>query len=196
MLSYPGGRRPHDSCLYPQNRLGHAIAASLQKILPPCPCMTSLPPGRHTCQAAIQNDPGRQLQDLRRLWRGPGRRTIWQRAVGWRCRLLSRPLAVLSQHAHRVWQAKFNPRHDQLLLTASSDVVINLHQLNGLGKQQVLSPIPDLDPAAPGAAKPTVPATHQGGAPAICVHTGSGLHPVIDTAKQALNSWPQSLFVC
>ena len=38
---------------------------------------------------------------------------------------------------HRVWQAKFNPKHDQLLLTASSDGLVNLHQLNGLGKQQV-----------------------------------------------------------
>jgi len=37
-----------------------------------------------------------------------------------------------------VWQAKFNPKHDQLLLTSSSDGLINLHQLNGLGKQQVV----------------------------------------------------------
>jgi len=58
------------------------------------------------------------------------------KAKVWDLRLFSRPLTVLSQHAHWVWQAKFNPKHDQLLLTSSSDGLINLHQLNGLGKQQ------------------------------------------------------------
>lgn len=36
-------------------------------------------------------------------------------------------------HAHWAWQAKFNPAHDQLLLSAGSDSMVNLLHLSGLG---------------------------------------------------------------
>ena len=36
------------------------------------------------------------------------------------------PLWELGGHSHWVWQAKFNPHHDSLLLSASSDALVNL----------------------------------------------------------------------
>ena len=36
------------------------------------------------------------------------------------------PCLELGGHSHWVWQAKFNPWHDSLLLSASSDSVVNL----------------------------------------------------------------------
>ena len=36
------------------------------------------------------------------------------------------PLLELGGHSHWVWQAKFNPHHDSLLLSASSDSLVNL----------------------------------------------------------------------
>ena len=36
------------------------------------------------------------------------------------------PLLELGGHSHWIWQAKFNPRHDNLLLSASSDSLVNL----------------------------------------------------------------------
>lgn len=36
------------------------------------------------------------------------------------------PCLELGGHSHWVWQAKFNPCHDSLLLSASSDSMVNL----------------------------------------------------------------------
>lgn len=36
------------------------------------------------------------------------------------------PLLELGGHSHWVWQAKYNPHHDSLLLSASSDSLVNL----------------------------------------------------------------------
>lgn len=40
----------------------------------------------------------------------------------------------MSDHAHWVWQCRFNPSHDQLLLTGSSDATVKLHHIPKLGK--------------------------------------------------------------
>ena len=50
------------------------------------------------------------------------------------CRVLKHPLVDLSDHAHWVWQCKFNPEHDQLLLSSSSDATVQLHHLPKLAK--------------------------------------------------------------
>lgn len=45
------------------------------------------------------------------------------------CRALgasATPLLELGGHSHWVWQAKYNPHHDSLLLSASSDSLVNL----------------------------------------------------------------------
>ena len=45
------------------------------------------------------------------------------------CRMLGsaiNPLLELGGHSHWVWQAKFNPHHDSLLLSTSSDCLANL----------------------------------------------------------------------
>lgn len=45
------------------------------------------------------------------------------------CRMLGSaiiPLLELGGHSHWIWQAKFNPDHDSLLLSASSDSLVNL----------------------------------------------------------------------
>ena len=45
------------------------------------------------------------------------------------CRMLGSaitPLLELGGHSHWIWQAKFNPHHDSLLLSASSDALVNL----------------------------------------------------------------------
>ena len=38
----------------------------------------------------------------------------------------AKPLAELGGHSHWVWQARFCPAHDCLLLSASSDALVNL----------------------------------------------------------------------
>jgi hypothetical protein len=46
------------------------------------------------------------------------------------CRKLEGPaLAELGGHSHWVWQARLNPQHDSLLLSASSDTLVNLWYL-------------------------------------------------------------------
>ncbi|KAL3130790.1 hypothetical protein ABBQ38_000129 [Trebouxia sp. C0009 RCD-2024] len=48
---------------------------------------------------------------------------IWDlRALG----ASATPLLELGGHSHWVWQAKYNPHHDSLLLSASSDSLVNL----------------------------------------------------------------------
>lgn len=53
------------------------------------------------------------------------------------------PLIALSCHAHWVWQCKFNPSHDQMLLTSSSDATVKLHHMPKLSKA---APKPPPDP--------------------------------------------------
>ncbi len=43
------------------------------------------------------------------------------------------PLAEHAAHSHWVWQARFNPAHDSLLLTSSSDALVDLWFLPSLG---------------------------------------------------------------
>ena len=52
------------------------------------------------------------------------------------CRRLgsaAKPLAELGGHSHWVWQARFCPAHDCLLLSASSDALVNLWYAPWLG---------------------------------------------------------------
>lgn len=48
-------------------------------------------------------------------------------------RNLEQPLAEHAAHSHWVWQARFNPAHDSLLLTSSSDALVDLWFLPSLG---------------------------------------------------------------
>lgn len=52
-----------------------------------------------------------------------------------------RALADLGGHSHWVWQARFNPQHDSLLLSASSDALVNLWYLPSLASGAPHSPI-------------------------------------------------------
>ena len=45
----------------------------------------------------------------------------------------AKPLAELGGHSHWVWQARFCPAHDCLLLSASSDALVNLWYAPWLG---------------------------------------------------------------
>lgn len=49
------------------------------------------------------------------------------------CRNLKQPLAEHAAHSHWVWQARFSPAHDSLLLTSSSDALVDLWFLPSLG---------------------------------------------------------------
>mmetsp|Transcript_18737 Transcript_18737/g.35370 ORF Transcript_18737/g.35370 Transcript_18737/m.35370 type:complete len:125 (-) Transcript_18737:188-562(-) len=44
----------------------------------------------------------------------------------WDLRNPSRPINQLGGHTHWIWQIRFNRYHDQLLLTAGTDSVVNL----------------------------------------------------------------------
>ena len=46
----------------------------------------------------------------------------------------AQPLAEHAAHSHWVWQASFNPAHDSLLLTSSSDALVDLWFLPSLGE--------------------------------------------------------------
>jgi len=47
----------------------------------------------------------------------------------WDLRKPSDPVVKVSSHSHWVWQARFNPYHEQLLLTSSSDSLVQLWNL-------------------------------------------------------------------
>ncbi|KAI9019523.1 WD40-repeat-containing domain protein [Phycomyces nitens] len=47
----------------------------------------------------------------------------------WDIRHLDEPIMVVSGHTHWVWSVAFNTFHDQLLLTSSSDTLVNLHNV-------------------------------------------------------------------
>ena len=49
------------------------------------------------------------------------------------CRNLKQPLAEHAAHSHWVWQARFSPVYDTLLLTSSSDALVDLWFLPSLG---------------------------------------------------------------
>ncbi len=55
------------------------------------------------------------------------------------------PLATLAGHAHWVWQVRFNPAHDALLLSSSSDATVQLWhvdlRLAAAGKLVTSSPL-------------------------------------------------------
>lgn len=52
----------------------------------------------------------------------------------WCCRQVAtaKPLFETSTHRHWVWQAKFNPMYDQLVLSCSSDSLVGLMYAPGL----------------------------------------------------------------
>lgn len=49
------------------------------------------------------------------------------------------PIAAYNHHSHWVWQTKFNPKHEQLLATSSSDSTVSLIHLGDLAKQKPIS---------------------------------------------------------
>ncbi|CAL8463698.1 g3232 [Coccomyxa elongata] len=66
-------------------------------------------------------------------------------------------LAELGGHSHWVWQARFNLQHDSLILSASSDALVNLWYLPSCGapaasKAQAAATTPVKRPVGPGAA--------------------------------------------
>ena len=50
----------------------------------------------------------------------------------WDVRITAEPVKVLSGHAHWVMQTKYNPFHDQLVLSASSDTVASLWRVSSI----------------------------------------------------------------
>lgn len=63
----------------------------------------------------------------------------------------TRPLLESSAHRHWVWQARFSPTHDQLVLSCSSDSLVSLMYAPGLLA-------PDKGAAPRGAGAPSAPA--------------------------------------
>lgn len=61
------------------------------------------------------------------------------RVVLWDIRKANVPLKVLQDHSHWVWCVKFNPIHDQLLLSAGSDARLFLNSLESLSSESVHS---------------------------------------------------------
>lgn len=47
----------------------------------------------------------------------------------WDVRYLDKPLMKVEGHTHWVWSVAFNPSQDQLLLTSSSDTLVNLQNV-------------------------------------------------------------------
>ena len=50
----------------------------------------------------------------------------------WDVRQLDQPLMTMEGHSHWIWSVAFNPLQDQLLLTSSSDTLVNLHNVVSL----------------------------------------------------------------
>ncbi|VBB28855.1 unnamed protein product [Acanthocheilonema viteae] len=67
------------------------------------------------------------------------------RVVLWDMRKVDIPLKVLQDHSHWVWCVKFNPIHDQLLLSAGSDARLFLNSLESLSSESIhsLALVPD-----------------------------------------------------
>ncbi|TKR94041.1 hypothetical protein L596_008386 [Steinernema carpocapsae] len=53
----------------------------------------------------------------------------------WDLRKSSKPLHTINDHLHWVWNARYNPIHDQLLLTTSSDTKVYLHCVGSLSSE-------------------------------------------------------------
>jgi WD40 repeat protein len=47
----------------------------------------------------------------------------------WDLRKPEKPLVTLCGHSHWVWTAKYNPSHDQLILSGGSDNLVNLWRI-------------------------------------------------------------------
>ncbi|CAG9532797.1 unnamed protein product [Cercopithifilaria johnstoni] len=61
------------------------------------------------------------------------------RVLLWDMRKVDMPLKVLQDHSHWVWCVKFNPIHDQLLLSAGSDARLFLNSLASLSSESIHS---------------------------------------------------------
>uniref|UniRef100_A0A0R3RWD7 WD_REPEATS_REGION domain-containing protein n=1 Tax=Elaeophora elaphi TaxID=1147741 RepID=A0A0R3RWD7_9BILA len=61
------------------------------------------------------------------------------KVVLWDIRKVDVPLKVLQDHSHWVWCVKFNPIHDQLLLSAGSDARLFLNSLESLSSESIHS---------------------------------------------------------
>ncbi|VDN00923.1 unnamed protein product [Thelazia callipaeda] len=61
------------------------------------------------------------------------------RVALWDIRNVDTPLKVLQDHSHWVWCIKFNPIHDQLLLSAGSDARLFLNSLESFSSESVHS---------------------------------------------------------
>lgn len=55
------------------------------------------------------------------------------------------PLRVLADHSHWVWCVKYNPFHDQLLLTSSSDSRVILTSIASLSSEPMVHGMEDED---------------------------------------------------
>ena len=47
----------------------------------------------------------------------------------WDLRKAASPVVRVSNHSHWVWQARFNPYHEALIVTSSSDSLVQLWHL-------------------------------------------------------------------
>uniref|UniRef100_A0A915Q187 EIPR1-like beta-propeller domain-containing protein n=1 Tax=Setaria digitata TaxID=48799 RepID=A0A915Q187_9BILA len=61
------------------------------------------------------------------------------RVALWDIRKVNVPVKILQDHSHWVWCVKFNPIHDQLLLSAGSDARLFLNSLESLSSESVHS---------------------------------------------------------
>ncbi|VDN21272.1 unnamed protein product [Gongylonema pulchrum] len=73
------------------------------------------------------------------------------RVALWDLRKTNEPLKVLQDHTHWVWCVKFNPIHDQLILSAGSDARLFLNSVESLSSESIhsLALLPDENDSPP-----------------------------------------------
>ena len=73
------------------------------------------------------------------------------------CRSLKDPVAAYNHHSHFVWQTRFNPKHEQLLATSSSDSLVTLVNLGERNKARIKPHSRSPSEFSKGSAKKTGP---------------------------------------
>ncbi|KAI8097915.1 WD40-repeat-containing domain protein [Gilbertella persicaria] len=73
----------------------------------------------------------------------------------WDTRSLKEPLKTIEGHSHWVWSVAFNPLQDQLLLSSSSDTLVNLHNIVSISSASYLDDSSEDELDSPSTTKPS-----------------------------------------
>lgn len=72
----------------------------------------------------------------------------------WDLRHTKAPIKTLSGHSHWAWSAKYNPAHDQLIISGGSDHLVNLWRVSSVSSMPWENPVAETGVLAPDS-KPT-----------------------------------------